>query len=588
MDPTRFFSELKRRNIYKVAAAYAVVAWLLLQLASILFPAFEAPPWVMKMFIVGIVLGFPVTLVLAWAFDITPEGLKRTEDAPPDTSVRGRTGRKLTAVISVVAVIASALFAWQVIRRGSPARVGPQPDVSDRSIAVLPFENSIPDVETEYLCDGIPEALINSLTELQQLKVVARSTAFRYKGKQIDPKQVGRDLQVQTVLMGVIRQLGDRLNVQVDLVDASSGAQLWGQEYDRKLVDVIAVKQALVREVTDKLRLKLTGEQQQRLTRRDTSDPEAYQNYLRGRYYWNKRTSEDIRKAIEQFQQAVDKDANYALAYVGLGDCYVLLEDYAGTPASEIYPKAKALAERALQIDSSLAEAHTTLAYVCINLWLWREAGEGFRRAIQLNPNYSTAYHWYSLYLLDMGRTDEAISALKRAHELDPLSLIIGTTFSYPHFVTGDADLAASQCQKVIALDPSFPRAYEYLGLAYLKQGHFPEGIAELQKAVELSGRERRPLRDLGYAYAISGKAAEARTVLKELEERYEKREAIGQDLAAVYAGLQEKDQAFAWLEKDFQARSGPLAWIRWTPPFESLRSDPRYTDLLQRMGLKP
>lgn len=586
-----FFAELKRRNVYKVAAAYAVVAWLVLQAASIFLPAFDAPPWVMQMVIVATVLGFLVGLVLAWAFEITPEGVKRAEDAPADTLVSRRTGRKLTAAIIVLAVIAFALFAWQSLHRkslGGTTGANAQTDLPEKSIAVLPFENAIPDVETEYLCDGIPEALINSLTELRQLKVVARSTAFRYKGKQTDPKQIGRELQVQTVLMGVVRQLGDRLNVQVDLVDATTGAQLWGQEYDRKLVDVIAVKQALVHEVTDKLRLKLTGEQQQRLIQRDTTDPEAYHCYLRGRYYWNKRTSEDIGKAIEQFQRAVDKDANYALAYVGLGDCYVLLEDYAGTPASEIYPKAKALAERALQIDDGLAEAHTTLAYVCTNLWQWEEAEKGFKRAIQLNPNYSTAYHWYSLYLLDVGRTDEAISALKRAHELDPLSLIIGTTFTYPYFVTGDPGFAASQCQKVIALDPSFPRAHEYLGLAYLKQGHFPEGIAALQKAVELSGRERRPLRDLGYAYAISGNAAEARAVLKELEERSAKREAIGQDLAAVHAGLQEKDQAFAWLEKDFQARSGPLAWIRWTPPFESLRSDPRYTDLLQRMGLKP
>ena len=218
-----------------------------------------------------------------------------------------------------------------------------------------------PNAETEYLSDGISETLINSLTELQQLKVIARSTAFRYKGKQIDPQAVGRELKVQTVLMGVVRQVGDRLNVQVDLVDATTGAQLWGQEYERKLADVIAVKQALVREVTEKLRLKLTGEQQQRLTQRDTTNPEAYQFYLRGRYYWNKRTAENLTKAIDQFQQAADKDPNYALAYAGLADCYVLLEDYVGTPASETYPKAKAFAERALQLDSSLAEAHASL-----------------------------------------------------------------------------------------------------------------------------------------------------------------------------------------------------------------------------------
>ena len=470
------------------------------------------------------------------------------------------------------------LFRSGAVRTESPAK----------SIAVLPFDNATRNADTEYLSDGIAEALINSLTELQQLKVIARSTAFRYKGKQVDPQAVGRELKVRTVLMGVVRQLGDRLNVQVDLVDATTGAQLWGEEYERKLADVLAVKQALVREVTEKLRLKLTGEQQQRLTQRDTTNPEAYQFYLRGRYYWNKRTAENLKKAIEQFQQAADKDPNYALAYVGLADCYLLLEDYAGTPASETFPKAKAFAQRALQLDSSLAEAHTSLAYVYTNLWQWEQAEEEFKRSIKLNPNYSTAHHWYSIYLLDLGRNDEAMAEIKRAHELDPLSLIIGTTLTYAYFAEGDVNSSIAQCKRVIDLDPNFPRAHEYLGLAYLKQGRHSEAIAELQKAVELSGRERRPLRELGYGYGISGKRAEALAALKELEGKYEKGRAIGQDLAAVYAGLGDKDQAFAWLEKDFQTRSGLLAWTRWTPAFESLRSDPRSADLLRRMGLQP
>jgi TolB-like protein/Tfp pilus assembly protein PilF len=452
----------------------------------------------------------------------------------------------------------------------------------------LPFENASHDTETEYLSDGISEALINSLSELPQLRVIARSTAFRYKGKQVEPQAVGRELKVQTVLMGIVRQLGDRLNVQVDLVDTTTGAQLWGQEYERKLVDVIAVKQALVREVTEKLRLKPTGEQQQRLTQRDTSNPEAYQFYLRGRYYWNKRTPANVRKAMEQFQQAADKDPNYALAYVGLADCYLLQEDYLGIPASESYPKAKAFAQRALELDSSLAEAHTSLAYAYTGLWEWEQAEEEFKHSINLNPNYSTAPHWYSIHLLSLGRVDEAMTEIQRAHELDPLSAVIGTTLTYAYTAKGDVNASIAQCKSVIDLDPNYPRAHEYLGLGYLKQGRHSEAIAELQKAVELSGGDRRPLRDLGYGYAFSGKRAEALAVLKELEAKYEQHEAIAQDIAAVYAGLGEKDQVFAWLEKDFQARSGLLAWIRWAPPFDSLRSDPRCADLLQRMGLRP
>jgi serine/threonine-protein kinase len=580
------FSELKRRNVYKVAITYAVVAWLLIQAASILLPTFEAPSWVMKAFVVFLALGFVISVMISWAFEATPEGLKRTEDIPPDVAAKLPTWspRKFAAFVVAVAIIAAGLLAFQLFRTPRSTITS---SAENKSIAVLPFDNATGNTDTEYLSDGISEALINSLTELQQLKVIARSTAFRYKGKQIDPQGVGRELNVRTVLMGVVRQAGDRLNVQVDLVDAMTGAQLWGQEYERKLADVVAVKQALVREVTEKLRLKLTGEQQQRLIQHDTTNPDAYQFYLRGRYYWNKRTAENLTKAIEQFQQAADKDPNYALAYVGLGDSYVLLENYAGTPASETLPKAKAFAERALQLDSSLAEAHTSLGYIYNSLWRWSEAEEEFKRAIKLNPNYPTAHHWYSLYLLDVGRMDEAKAEIKRAHELDPLSLIIGTTVTYAYLAEGGANFAAAQSKKVVDLDPNFPRGHEYLGLAYLKERRYPEAIVELQKAVELSGRERWPLRDLGYGYAISGQRAEAQAVIKELVGKYEKGQAIGQDLAAVYAGLGDKDQAFAWLEKDFQTRSGLLAWTRWTPAFEPLRSDPRFTDLLRRMGFQ-
>jgi TolB-like protein/tetratricopeptide (TPR) repeat protein len=493
--------------------------------------------------------------------------------------------RKWTAILILVAIAVGCFLLWQREKTKTSALTSAS---SENSIVVLPFENATHDTETEYLSDGISEALINSLSELAQLRVVARSTAFRYKGKQVEPQAVGRELKVQTVLMGVVRQLGDRLNVQVDLVDTTTGAQLWGQEYERKLVDVLAVKQALVREVTEKLRLKPTGEQQQRLTQRDTSNPEAYRFYLRGRYYWNKRTPANVKKAMEQFQQTADKDPNYALAYVGLADCYLLQEDYVGIPASESYPKAKAFAQRALQLDSSLAEPHTSLAYAYTSLWEWERAEEEFKRSINLNPNYSTAPHWYSIHLLSLGRIDEAMTQIERAHELDPLSAVIGTTLTYAYTARGDVNASIAQCKSVIDLDPNYPRAHEYLGLGYLKQGRHSEAIAELQKAVELSGGDRRPLRDLGYGYAFAGKRAEALAVLKELETKYEQHEAIGQDFAAVYAGLGEKDQAFTWLEKDFQARSGLLAWIRWAPPFDSLRSDPRCTDLLRRMGLPP
>jgi TolB-like protein/Flp pilus assembly protein TadD len=456
------------------------------------------------------------------------------------------------------------------------------------SIAVLPLVNTSNDPNTEYLSDGISEALINSLTELRQLRVIARSTAFRYKGKEVEPQAVGRDLNVRAVLMGRVRQLGDTLNIQVDLVDATTGAQLWGKEYERKVSDMLSVKQAIAREVTEKLRLSLSSEDQRQLVKSDTTNAEAYQFYLRGRYFWNKRTANGIRKAIEQFQQAIDRDPNYALGYVGLADCYLLLEQFAGVHSSEILPKARAAVDHALQLDDSLAEAHTSSASIYQKLWRWEEAEEESKRAIGLNPNYPTAHHWYAYYFYIKRQFDDAMREIKRAHELDPLSPVISENVALVYILKNDLNSAIEQCRRTIELDPSFADAHYVLGFAYLKRGRNEEATAEFQKAVELSGRAGTYLGNLGYCYAVTGKRAEALAILKELEEKYTKRESTGQFLAAVYAGLGDKDQAFAWLERDFQQRSGQLPTITWRLQFEDLRSDPRYADLVRRMGLKP
>jgi len=454
------------------------------------------------------------------------------------------------------------------------------------SLVVLPFTNTGNLPNAEYLSDGISEALINSLTELQQLKVIARSTAFRYKGKDPDPQELGRDLNVRAVLMGQVRQMGDALNIQVDLVDATTGAQLWGEEYDRKVSDVLSIKQAIARLVTEKLRVRLTGEDEQHLVRRDTTNTEAYQYYLRGRYSWNKRTADGIRKAIEQFQQSIDRDPNFALAYVGLADCYVLMEEYTGAPSSESLPKARAAVDRALQIDDSLAEAHTTSAFIYEIQWRWTEAESEYKLAISLNPNYPTAHHWLSVYYQMKRQFDDQLREIKLAQELDPLSPIIGENVSEAYFLKNDFNSAIEQSKKVLELDPSFPYSYRNLGYAHLKLRRYEAATAEFQKAVELSGRASDYLSALGYCYAVTGKRDEALAILKELEERYARRESAGLYLASVYAGLDDKDQAFAWLEKDFEQRSGVLAFITWWFPLEDLRSDSRYADLVRRMGL--
>ena len=513
----------------------------------------------------------------------TVESARATSGAEYIFNEIKRHKRGVAAILAAIILlsIAGITYYFYFARSGSRAAID--------SIAVLPLVNTSNDPNLEYLSDGISESLINSLTELQQLRVVARTTAFRYKGKEGDPQAIGRELNVRAVLMGRLRQLGDALDIQVDLVDASTGAQLWGEKYERKVSDALSVKQTIAREVTEKLRLRLSGEDERRLVKRDTTNAEAYQSYLRGRYFWNKRTADGIKKAIEQFQQAIERDPNYALGYVGLADSYGLLEEYAGIPTSETLPKARAAVDRALQLDDSLSEAHVSSAFIFWQSWHWAEAEAEYKRAISLNPNYPTAHHWLSIYFRAKLQLEDSLREIKRAQELDPLSPVINQNVAEVYLLKNDLTSAVEQCKRIIDLDPTFPGAHDELGFAYLKQEHYEEASAEFQKTVELSGGASRYLGDLGYCYAVTGRRAEALAIVKELENRYAKREAIGQYLAYVYAGLGDKDQAFAWLERDFQQRSGiRLPFIQWWFTFADLRSDPRYADLVRRMGLAP
>jgi len=578
-------AELQRRNVYKVAVAYAVVAWLLIQAASILFPTFDAPGWVMKVVVVVIAIGFPLALIMAWAFELTPQGIKRTEEVPREQSIARSTGRKLDFAIITVLTLAVGLLLFDRFRSKPQTH---ESGKTAKSIAVLPFENASNDPNAEYLSEGISEALINSLTEVQQLRVIARSTAFHYKGTDVDPRRVGQELQVAAVLTGKVRQMQDALSVQVDLVDATTGAQLWGEGYDRKISDVIAVKQAIAQEVTEKLKLKLSGEEQRRLVKRDTTNAEAYQFYLRGRYFWNKRTPDGIKQALAQFQQAIARDPNFALGYSGLADAYLLLEQYVGVPWSEVMPKARAAADRALQIDDSLAEAHTSSAVTYQFNWQWTEVEQEFRRAIALNPNYPTAHHWFSLYFNVKGQLDDALREIKRAQELDPLSPIISANVAIVLIRKNEIDAAIEECQRIIEFDPNHPSGYDWLGQAYFKQGRLAEAIVQREKAVELSHRSSPQLSLLACLYAITGRRTEAVGILNELEDRYRRHEAIGQHLAAIYYGLGDEDQGYAWLEKDFEQHSAELPFMLTRPQFEHLRRNPRVADLVRRMGLNP
>ena len=458
----------------------------------------------------------------------------------------------------------------------------------DKSIAVLPFENASKDPNAEYLSEGISEALINSLTELQRLRVIARSTAFQYKGKDVDPRRVGRELQVASVLTGRVRQSQDALSIQVDLVDALTGAQLWGEEYVRKISDVIEIKQAIAREVTAKLKLKLTGEEQRRLAKGDSTNPEAYQFYLRGRYFWNKRTSDGIKQAIEHFQKSIERDPNFALGYVGLADSYTGLTFYNFAAPHEAMPKAKESATKALALDNTLAEAHASLAHVLMNYdWNWSEAEKEFRRSIELKPDYPTAHQWYAIhYLTATGRLEEAVQEMKKALELDPASLVMNTFMGATFYYAGRYDEAIDQCRRTIQMDPNFAVAHWHLGLAYEQKQVLDAAIEEFKKAISLSGGSPLMRAALGRVYAESRKKYEANEMLNELNELAKRQYVSAYEVAKIYVALGNNEQAFQLLTKASAEHSFHLVNLNVCPQLNSVRSDPRFQELVQRVGL--
>ena len=452
------------------------------------------------------------------------------------------------------------------------------------SIAVLPFQNTSGDPNNEYLSDGVTETTINSLSRVGPLRVMARSTMFRFKGRESDPQTVGRELGVQAVMTGRILQQGDDLTISVEVVNVADGTQLWGQQYKRHVAQLANVQQEIASDITAGLRLKLTGDPNQ-LNRGGSLDSEAYQAYLRGRYYLNKRSREGIEKAIQQFQEAIGHDQNYAAAYTGLADSYSLMEYYGGSPTSEMVPKAKAAIDRALQIDNSLAEAHTSLAAIYEAQWKWSEAEEEYKRAINLNPNYSTAHLWYHIYLRAMRRFDEALAEAKRAKEIDPLSPIIAVNLTAAYFCKGDLDAALREAQRLEELEPNSPLAHVSLAHVYIKQGRYAEAISLLEKNVAID-RTAYSLSRLGHAKAVAGKREQARAIIGELEEKYNRREAHGHQIAIVQLALGDFDQTFAWLEKDVQAHASLMASMMADPFFDPIRSDARYAKLMRRIGI--
>ena len=448
------------------------------------------------------------------------------------------------------------------------------------SIAVLPFVDESSDPDAQYINDKIAESLINSLSKLPQLRVVPRSVVAAYKGREIDPRKVGQELNVRAVVTGRMRRHGDIISIQADLIDLQNVAQLWGQHYDHKMSDVLLVQDDISRDIFENLRLKLNVEEKKQL--------EAYGLYLKGRNAWNKRTGDALLQAIDYFNQALKIDPNNSASYAGLADCYNMLVVYGRLEPRDGFPKAKEAALKALEMDASSAEAHTSLAFIHFR-WDWDRAAteREFQTAIRLKPGYAPAHQWYSSYLIAVERFDEAIAEAKRTAELEPLSFVASSHLGWIYYLAGKNDAAIEQCKRILELDPnSFP-ARRYLGLAYEAKGMYAEAIAEFQTGVKLSGSPLM-LGLLGHAYAASGKTVEAKQVLTDLQQLQDQRYVSPYTVAAIYAGLGDKDQAFKWLDTAVEKRDIWLMNLKVDPVFAKLRSERKFTDILARIRLRP
>jgi serine/threonine-protein kinase len=510
---------------------------------------------------------------------IPPTQSITTSSSSLEYTVNQAKSHKLAAaIIGVVLVGLIGIGVYFAFLRSASAR-----QIS--SIAVMPFVNGTGNPDTDYLSDGMTETLISSLSQVPNLNVKARSSVFRYKGKDTDAKTIGKELGVQAILNGRVSQHGDQLTLSLELIDTSTENVLWSDQYDRRQSELVSLQSDIARDVSQKLKTKLTGADEQKIAKTYTADPEAFQLYLKGLFYWNKRTPDDLKKAAEFFDRAIEKDPAYALAYAGKSQSYALLPEYfAGSP-QDYYPKAIAIARRALEIDPSLAEAHATLGETFDNQGKFEDARKEYEQAIQLNPNYATGHQWYGGSLMVVGRFDEAIAEGKLAQALDPLSLIINDNLGENYYYAGQYDKALEQLKATVEIDPNFFLAHVDACTAYTMKGMYAEAIAEIKRAHDLNADPNYDLPYLGYIYAVSGKHDEALKILEQMKGFESSGNIVPYNFAMVYAGLGDKDKAIEQLEKDHELGDPTFKYAAVDPFFKVLHSDPRFIDLLSRAG---
>jgi TolB-like protein/Flp pilus assembly protein TadD len=590
------WSELKRRNVVKVAIAYCAAGWVVVQVAALLFPLFGAPAWILKVVTTLVFLGLPLALVFAWAFELTPQGIKRTEDVPSGVATPRRHARLLNLLIIGVLAVAVGLFAlerfvWTDAAPASasreadrPAGAPPRPAAgAHNSIAVLPFVNLSNDPDQEYFSDGIAEDLMSALARFKALKVAARTSAFSFKGKQVDLHEVGRALNVATVLEGSVRRSGDRLRITAQLNDVATGYQLWSETYERELTDIFAIQDDITSRIVGALQVHLDEEPSRAAS--TPVDAEVYQSVLRGRFFWNQRTPEGFGKAAELLQEATRRAPEYAPAYSALADVYLSQYDYGLMSWEESTVKARAAATKALELDETSAAAQTSLAHILLHEWQWQAAEQHFLRALELDPNYTLALHWYALCLTALGRAEEAVEVMQRARQLDPLSVRINADLGMALLAAGKHDEAVEQEGRALELAPEAAVPRWIRGMALEQLGRFDAAEREMKAALDAMSGDEAVKGSLGHLYAISGRQAEARTLLGELTSQAEATD-VTFFAALICAGLDDKDGALTWLERAVDKRSGSVRYLRIDPRLAGLREEPRYQRLMERVGL--
>ena len=512
---------------------------------------------------------------------------------------RIRSNRRLYLGITAVIIVAIILSVGYILSHKNPGLKTSPSDLEEssknkgeliwiNSIAVLPFTDLSPEKDQEYFCDGMSEELINILTNIPELKVVARTSAFSFKGKEIDVREIGKKLDVKTILEGSVRKSGNQLRISAQLIEVKNGFDLWSQTYNRELKDVFAIQDEISSAIVVALKTRLLPEEKKRIEKKQTENAEAFQLYLEGRFYWNKRNREGFEKAIQYFNQAIGKDSSYAVAYAGLADAYETMGSYYFLSPKESVYNAQFAARKALALDETLAEPHTTLASLFEDDWDWTNAEKEYRRALELNPNYVTGHQWYGEFLVETGRFNDGLNELKKAQELDPLAPILYVSMA--DFLTGmhRYEEGTRQIMKALGIDQNFSRAHAILGQLYLYKGEGDNAIREMKKAIELSDSSLEYVASLGFAYGFLGQKEEAEKILRKFIQLEKQQYVSPYLIGSLYLGIGEKDQAFTWFNRAIEKHDYGMLYLKIDPVFDAIRGDPRFDELMRKVGLQP